>query len=152
VQAATPAEMYRAIGLDCWVVVPIRSLSRSGHTLEGTRLTITCSKETPDGNEFSIRTPVTPSRWEDFDKELTHAFEAILAAVLADGVSFFSPWVLFGHCIAVASATTSTPSTALCCKNSVTPCQLGIAAGVIACACKSLALSHIAHSTVVLQQ
>lgn len=84
-QATTPAAMYAAIGLDCWVVVPIRSLSRTGHTLEGTRLTLTASKEVPDGHEFSIRTPVTPPRWEDFDAELAVCFEAIVAAALADG-------------------------------------------------------------------
>ena len=77
--------MYAALGVDCWVVVPIRSLSRAGHTLEGTRLTLTASREVPDGHEFSIRTPVTPPRWHDFDTELAACFEAIVAAVLAEG-------------------------------------------------------------------
>jgi hypothetical protein len=81
----TPAEMYNALGIDCWIIVPIRSVCREGHTLEGTRLTITKSKDQPDGHEFSIRTPVTPPRWKDFDAELEAAFEAICAAALADG-------------------------------------------------------------------
>ena len=85
VQATTPGEMYRAIGIDCWIIVPIRSLCRENATLEGTRLTITKSKDQPDGHEFSIRTPVTPSRWKEFDQELEAAFEAICSAALADG-------------------------------------------------------------------
>lgn len=41
VQAAvTAADMWRAIGADSWVVVPIRSTTRPGHVLEGTRLTV----------------------------------------------------------------------------------------------------------------
>jgi hypothetical protein len=68
-------------------VVPIGSTSRKdiGHNLEGTRLTITCSRDQADAYEFSIRTPVTPTRWEDFDKELAAGFEAICAAAIADG-------------------------------------------------------------------
>lgn len=77
--------MWKAIGCDCWIVVPIASVCRAGHTLEGTRLTITKSKEVPDGHEFSIRTPVTPPRWDDFDKELTQGFEAICSAALDNG-------------------------------------------------------------------
>lgn len=88
VQATSPAAMFAVVGVDSWVVVPIASTSRKeiGHTLEGTRLTITRSRDQADAYEFSIRTPVTPARWEDFDKELTHAFEAICAAAIADGV------------------------------------------------------------------
>jgi hypothetical protein len=79
--------MYAAVGVDCWVVVPIGSTSRKdiGHNLEGTRLTITCSRDQADAYEFSIRTPVTPTRWEDFDKELAAGFEAICASAIADG-------------------------------------------------------------------
>lgn len=77
--------MWRAIGCDSWIVVPIGSVCRAGHSLEGTRLTITQSTEVPDGHEFSIRTPVTPPRWDDFDRELTAGFEAICAAALDNG-------------------------------------------------------------------
>lgn len=84
-QALTVEETYTALGLDCWIIVPIRSISRDGHTLEGTRLTITQSKDGVDGHEFSIRTPVTPSRWDDFAAELADSFERICAAALADG-------------------------------------------------------------------
>lgn len=77
--------MYDALGLDCWIIVPVLSVCRQGHSLEGTRLTITKNKDQPDGHEFSIRTPVTPFRWADFDKELSTAFEAICKAALATG-------------------------------------------------------------------
>jgi hypothetical protein len=77
--------MYEAVGTDSWVVVPIRSVSREGHHLEGTRLTITRARDQPDAHEFSIRTPVTPARWEDFDKELTAGFEAICSTALKEG-------------------------------------------------------------------
>jgi hypothetical protein len=77
--------MYDALGIDCWIIVPVRSVSREGHSLEGTRLTITKNKDQPEGHEFSIRTPVTPFRWADFDQELSAAFEAICKAALGAG-------------------------------------------------------------------
>lgn len=85
--------MFNAVGVDCWVVVPIGSTSRKdvGHTLEGTRLTITRNRDQSDAHEFSIRTPVTPTRWEDFDKELKAGFEDICAAALAEGVFLDNP-------------------------------------------------------------
>lgn len=85
VQAKSPASMFTAVGVDSFVVVPIRSLSRNGHSLEGTRLTITKLRDQQDAHEFSIRTPVTPARWEDFDKELCAGFETICSAALAGG-------------------------------------------------------------------
>lgn len=36
--------------------------------MEGTRLTIVKVPTQPDAFEFSIRTPVTPPRWKDFDQ------------------------------------------------------------------------------------
>lgn len=78
--------MFAAVGVDSFVVVPIHSLSRNGHSLEGTRLTITKQRDQQDAHEFSIRTPVTPARWEDFDKELCAGFEAICNAALTGGV------------------------------------------------------------------
>jgi hypothetical protein len=38
----------------------------------------------PDAYEFSIRTPVTPPRWKDFDVELEAAWEAVVTQ-LAQG-------------------------------------------------------------------
>lgn len=39
--------------------------------MEGTRLTIVKVPTQPDAFEFSIRTPVTPPRWKDFDQVMT---------------------------------------------------------------------------------
>jgi hypothetical protein len=50
------------------VVVPLKSVSRPGHSLEGTRLTLVKVPNQPAAHEFSIRTPVTPPRWKDFDQ------------------------------------------------------------------------------------
>ena len=62
------------------MVVPIHSVARADHMMEGTRLTLVRVPNQPDAYEFSIRTPVTPPRWKDFDAELEAAFEGILAA------------------------------------------------------------------------
>ena len=36
--------------------------------MEGTRLTIVKFPKQPNAFEFSIRTPVTPNRWAEFDQ------------------------------------------------------------------------------------
>ena len=38
--ARTAEDMWKAIGTDSWVVVPIQSAARPGHIMEGTRLTL----------------------------------------------------------------------------------------------------------------
>eukprot|EP00951_Prasinocladus_malaysianus_P042820 scaffold525755_cov33-Prasinocladus_malaysianus.AAC.1 len=73
--------MWHAIGTDSWIVVPISSTRDPSAMLEGTRLTLVRMQQQPDGYEFSIRTPVTPPRWAEFDKELDAAWEALLTAM-----------------------------------------------------------------------
>ncbi len=73
IMAATTAhDMYNILQVDSWVLVHIHSVSRNqggaAGDMEGTRLTIVKVKDVPDGYEFSIRTPVTPQRWAQFDK------------------------------------------------------------------------------------
>ncbi|KAF8058901.1 SRFR1 [Scenedesmus sp. PABB004] len=51
--------------------------------IEGTRLTLVKVPNQPDAVEFSIRTPVTPPRWKEFDAELEAAWERVLAALSA---------------------------------------------------------------------
>ena len=46
------------------MVVPLASVARAGHSLEGTRLTLVRVPGQPEAVEFSIRTPVTPPRCE----------------------------------------------------------------------------------------
>lgn len=154
-QATTAEEFWSAVGVDSWVVVPVQSTTRNGHSMEGTRLTVVnlalrqatqaaaqaeaaasgknCGaleadqhgkieklningapsstttpgkkiqdpkqqqqlqhvitdqqqqhQQQPRSFEFSIRTPVTPTRWVDYDEELTGVFETLIQA-LADG-------------------------------------------------------------------
>ena len=49
--------------------------------MEGTRLTIVKVPSQPDAYEFSIRTPVTPPRWKDFDQVslLHHGHERLFS-------------------------------------------------------------------------
>ncbi|WIA19383.1 hypothetical protein OEZ85_004006 [Tetradesmus obliquus] len=135
-KARSALELYRVIGQDSWVVVPLHSLhkaqqqqqqqgsspaaaanngntsssrpgtsgsSRPGSSsgssstaapkrisdamvpplcIEGTRLTLVKVPNQPDAVEFSIRTPVTPPRWREFDAELEAAWERLIDAML----------------------------------------------------------------------
>lgn len=49
--------------------------------MEGTRLTLVKVANQPDAFEFSIRTPVTPSRWELFEADLSSAWANLTAAI-----------------------------------------------------------------------
>lgn len=57
--------------------------------MEGTRLTIVKVPQQPDAYEFSIRTPVTPPRWKDFEQvgipppSLCHVPSCLVSALLA---------------------------------------------------------------------
>lgn len=96
VEVKSAEELWRAVGRDYWVVVPIASTTRKGHTLEGTRLTVVNLSERGKGTmeekeeegldegsafEFSIRTPVTPARWADYDEELSALYARLLEAL-----------------------------------------------------------------------
>jgi hypothetical protein len=83
--------LHRVIGGDFYVRVPCPSISQPGLlTLEGTRITL-CKRE-PDGFEFSIRTPGTPARSNQFDAELNTCFAELENYVVkshstAEGIS-----------------------------------------------------------------
>ncbi|KAK9791186.1 hypothetical protein WJX73_002593 [Symbiochloris irregularis] len=82
-KATTAEALHRAVGCDCWVVVPIDSIAHQGLTLEGTRLTLVQIKGQPDAYDFSIRTPVTPPRWHQYDEELQLQWEVLVQALVA---------------------------------------------------------------------
>ncbi|BDA45969.1 probable UDP-N-acetylglucosamine-peptide N-acetylglucosam at N-terminal half [Coccomyxa sp. Obi] len=82
-EARSAEDMWRAIGTDSWIVVPIASAARPGHTMEGTRLTLVKLRNQPDAYEFSIKTPVTPSRWDDYDTELSALWENVVGELAA---------------------------------------------------------------------
>jgi len=73
--ATSVEEMYNIIGEDFFVITPCHPRSFK-KTMEGTRLTIQKQKY---GHLFTIRTPGTPDRWKQFDKELTKVFNELYA-------------------------------------------------------------------------
>jgi hypothetical protein len=106
--ATTPAELHNAMGKDFWVVTYCYSTAQPGKVLEGTRLTIIKSRAA-EGHEFTIRTPATPNRWVEFDKEFNYLWDVITQEarlVLFHGqnrdrltdliLRFYFYWVNFG--------------------------------------------------------
>eukprot|EP00741_Cyanophora_paradoxa_P021213 tig00000237_g20474.t1 len=76
--ATEVGELHSIVKSDYYVITPCHSTARPGRTMEGTRLTI--QARPPEGYEFSIRTPGTPARQEEFDRELAHAWKALWEA------------------------------------------------------------------------
>eukprot|EP00775_Hariotina_reticulata_P011921 gene11921-12065_t len=83
-KARTALELYRVIGC-VWeqlLLLLHPAGSTAGQLGGGTRLTLVKVPNQPDAVEFSIRTPVTPPRWKEFDAELEAAWERLIAALL----------------------------------------------------------------------
>ena len=59
--------------------------------MEGTRLTLVKVPDQRDGFEFSIRTPVTPARWDQFEKDLQSAWEEYMEALQTGSSPSFVP-------------------------------------------------------------
>lgn len=57
----------------------------SWNSLSRTRLTIVASS--PEGYEFTIRTPGTPDRWQQYDEELIAVWGRLTEAVCEDALS-----------------------------------------------------------------
>ncbi|KAL7231710.1 hypothetical protein ACSBR2_009860 [Camellia fascicularis] len=72
------SDLYRVVGEDFWLATWCNSTAFEGKRLEGTRITL--AKMGEHGFDFLIRTPCTPSRWDDFDAEMTAAWEALCNA------------------------------------------------------------------------
>ncbi|KAG4175931.1 hypothetical protein ERO13_A11G217900v2 [Gossypium hirsutum] len=72
-------DLYELVGEDFWLATWCNSTAFEGKQLEGTRITLVKMAQQP-GYDFAIRTPCTPSRWEEFDAEMTMAWEAICNA------------------------------------------------------------------------
>ena len=75
--ASSCKDLYDALNRDFWVVTPCNSVARPGCIMEGTRLTLQYS--TPEGFEFSIRTPGTPPRLEEYEHEMTSVWTLLCA-------------------------------------------------------------------------
>lgn len=72
------SDLYKTVEKDFWVCTPCNSTHQEGKVLDGTRLTL--QKLDSQGFDFSIRTPGTPLRWEDYDVELSAAWQALCDA------------------------------------------------------------------------
>ncbi|KAK8710336.1 hypothetical protein V6N13_145666 [Hibiscus sabdariffa] len=72
-------DLYELVGEDFWLATWCNSTAFEGKQLEGTRITLVKMGQ-QRGYDFAIRTPCTPSRWEEFDAEMTVAWEAICNA------------------------------------------------------------------------
>ncbi|XP_050368841.1 suppressor of RPS4-RLD 1 [Argentina anserina] len=77
-RAKTCADLYRAVGEDFWLATWCNSAAFEGKYLEGTRITLV--KLAEHKYDFAIRTPCTPSRWDEFDAEMAMAWEDICNA------------------------------------------------------------------------
>ncbi|XP_043715068.1 suppressor of RPS4-RLD 1 isoform X2 [Telopea speciosissima] len=77
-QAESCSDLYDVIGEDFWLATSCESTAFEGKRLEGTRITL--QKMNEQGFDFAIRTPCTPSRWDDYDAEMAMAWEAICSA------------------------------------------------------------------------
>ncbi|KAL5753095.1 hypothetical protein ACOSP7_023263 [Xanthoceras sorbifolium] len=79
--AKTCEDLYKVVGEDFWLATWCNSTAAEGKQLEGTRITLVkISSRGQLGFDFAIRTPCTPSRWDDFDAEMTMAWEALCSA------------------------------------------------------------------------
>ncbi|KAI5684482.1 hypothetical protein M9H77_05710 [Catharanthus roseus] len=76
--AESLSDLYEAVGEDFWVATWCNSTAVEGMRLEGTRIALLKMGE--NGFDFAIRTPCTPARWEEFDAEMTAAWEALCDA------------------------------------------------------------------------
>lgn len=83
---------------DSWVVVPIQSLCNPEQEMEGTRLTLVKIPNQPDAFEFSIRTPVTPSRWEQFETDLSSAWAKIIEGLQGGRSPYLPPMSIDFSC------------------------------------------------------
>lgn len=78
--ALTCEDVYSVLKRDFWVIAPCHSTACPGRVMEGTRLTI--QYKVPNGYEYTIRTPGTPSRWMHFEEELHCLWVGICAEMV----------------------------------------------------------------------
>jgi hypothetical protein len=81
-EAGTCDDLYCIIGHDFSVTTSCHSHAVPGRVMEGTRLAV--HKELPHGFHFMIRTASTPSRWKQYDEEMSHAFDNICQAAMRE--------------------------------------------------------------------
>ncbi|KAJ4760063.1 Tetratricopeptide repeat protein 13 [Rhynchospora pubera] len=80
--ASSCFDLYNLVGENFWVSTTCDSMAYEGKKLEGTRITTQMTDRI--GFDFAIRTPCTPSRWEEYDEEIAFAWEALCVAYSGD--------------------------------------------------------------------
>ena len=80
-------DIWHSVGEDFYVITRYKSLCDADRYIEGTRITLLSSH--PDGFQFSIRTPGTPSRWKMFEEEF--AILSDLLNSLLTNIQLLSP-------------------------------------------------------------
>ncbi|XP_020537233.1 suppressor of RPS4-RLD 1 isoform X2 [Jatropha curcas] len=80
--AKTCSDLYKVVGEDFWLATWCNSTATEGKQLEGTRITLVKMGE--HGFDFAIRTPCTPSRWDEYDAEMAMAWEAVCNAYCSE--------------------------------------------------------------------
>ncbi|XP_051216443.1 suppressor of RPS4-RLD 1 [Lolium perenne] len=80
--ASSCSDLYNVVGETYWVATRCDSIAFQGRRLEGTRITTQNVGEL--AFDFAIRTPCTSSRWEEYQEEMTAAWEAICEAYCSD--------------------------------------------------------------------
>jgi hypothetical protein len=78
--------LYHIVGETYWVSTRCDSIAFQGRRLEGTRITTQNMGKT--GFDFAIRTPCTPSRWEEYDEEMSAAWEVQLDLLYCNFVGY----------------------------------------------------------------
>ncbi|CAA0841016.1 Suppressor of RPS4-RLD 1 [Striga hermonthica] len=76
--AESCSDLYKAVGEDFWLSTWCDSMIIEGKRLEGARISL--SKKDQVGYDFVIKTPCSRSRWDDFEFEMTSAWEALCDA------------------------------------------------------------------------
>ncbi|URE00095.1 Tetratricopeptide repeat protein [Musa troglodytarum] len=82
IHAGSCSDMYDVIGENFWVGTTCESTAFEGKHLEGTRITL--QRMDKIGFDFAIRTPCTPSRWDEYTEEMATAWEAICSAYTSE--------------------------------------------------------------------
>lgn len=72
-------ELWSVVGRDYWVVTPCYSTAVPGYVMNGTRLTMVRMNGWYD---FSIKTPGTPPRWAEYDREMEAGWQDLCDAFL----------------------------------------------------------------------
>ncbi|XP_021629242.1 suppressor of RPS4-RLD 1 isoform X3 [Manihot esculenta] len=89
--AKTCSDLYKVVGEDFWLATWCNSTAIEGKRLEGTRITLVKMGE--HGYDFAIRTPCTPSRWDEYDAELAMAWEVSWLCAMLIVVKLMGPLI-----------------------------------------------------------